>query len=174
MSRAASSQKIPARSVAIANSTLRWAAWIVGVVLLLFIVASFVGSPLSALLARDNPQQFAQAWVAILSTLNVILIVASIVVVITVVICWVAGPRVLRPALAMIGAGLVLTWVVGTARGPLIGMIVGGYTTAQVATAEFARLATTISVISIVIELAVAVLMIFGAVRLGRRTKQLG
>lgn len=162
-------QRIPEHSVLTANTVLRWAAWIVAAVIMLFIAASFAVTPLYGMFVQGDPQQFTTVWVAMLSTLNLVLILASVVAAVTLVICWMAGRSAWRPMLAMIGAGILLSWIFGAVRGPLGSLVLGGVATDQPA---FAQLSAVVAVVNLVIELALAVVIAVGAVRLGRRTKQ--
>lgn len=162
-------QRIPERSVLTTNRVLRWSAWIIAVVIVAFIAASFAVGPLYAVFVHGDPQAFTTVWVAMLSTLNLVLILASLVAVVTLVICWAAGRSAWRPMLTMIGVGVLLSWIFGFVRGPLSSLILGGVATDQ---AALAQLSTVVSVVNIVIELGLAFVIAFGAVRLGRRTTQ--
>lgn len=146
----------------------RWLAvlaWIVGGLLVFFVVLNYALTPLYDVFAPGHMDAFADVVVLSSSVLWWILVTTSGLAAVLLVVCWPKDELPARRALALIGAGLVAYWPWKLLDGWLD---LWGIRSPAEATPEIVRLATVDAILSQTITVVSACLMIAGAVRVNR------
>lgn len=73
----------------------------------------------------------------------------------------------------VLGGGVALVWIVGALRNPVSSAIFGRFTAADTASQEFVQFSAVVCVVSLAIRLALAELIVFGALRFGHKLRRL-
>jgi len=158
----------PGNAVVLTRRWLPLLAGTVGGLLVCFVIAAYALDAVYAALAANQLQALADIWVTTAFVLWWAFIVLSYILAALVVVCWRSEPRKGRRALRLIGIGLALTWfwrlVFRVLEGWLLGLIAGGDETSP----NLVVLGTISAIVNEVIDLAAALLLIAGAVRLRR------
>jgi hypothetical protein len=158
----------PGNAVVLTRRWLPLLAGTVGGLLVCFVIAAYALDTVYAALAANQLQALADIWVTTAFVLWWAFIVLSCILAALVVVCWRSEPRKGRRALRLIGIGLALTWfwrlVFRVLEGWVLGLIAGGDETSP----NLVVLGTISAIVNEVIDLAAALLLIAGAVRLRR------